>query len=105
LLNLKYEVYDENELRTKMDVVHQEPKQKVQLYYDKLERFFCQGPHLRCKEAKMVSGQITTKLKELLVVCIHQDMDEFLSSVIEVVKVLGEIGETPYLYRRRGKRN
>ncbi len=40
----------------------------------------------------MVSSQITTKLKELLMVCTHQDMDEFLSNVIEVVKVLGEIG-------------
>jgi hypothetical protein len=54
--HLKYGVYDEDELITKMDAVHQEPKQKVQLYYDNWKGFFCQGPDLRCRKAKTVFG-------------------------------------------------
>jgi hypothetical protein len=35
-------------------------------------------------------------LKKLLEVCNYQNVDELLSTIIEVEKVLGEIGKTPY---------
>jgi hypothetical protein len=43
LLHLKYGVYDEDELKMKMDAIMQKPRQRVQLYYDRLERLFVKG--------------------------------------------------------------
>jgi hypothetical protein len=57
------------------------------------KKAFYQGPHPRCKEMKMVSSQIATKIG---VVGGLQNMDELLLATIEVAKVLGRIGETPY---------
>jgi hypothetical protein len=34
--------------------------------------------------------------KKLIVVRTYQDMDEFLTTIIDIEKVLGEIGETLY---------
>ncbi len=96
LLHLKYGLYDENELRTKMDVVWQEPKQRVQLYYNKLERFFVKGHILDVERRRQSMSKLCPELRKLLVVCTYQNMDEFLSTTIKVEKVLGEIGETPY---------
>ncbi len=43
LINHKYGIYDEDELRLKMDAMREEPRQRVQLYYDRLERLFVKG--------------------------------------------------------------
>ncbi len=43
MLHLKYGVYDEDELKMKMDAIMQKPRQRVQLYYDRLERLFVKG--------------------------------------------------------------
>jgi hypothetical protein len=40
---LKYGVYDEDELRMKIDIIRQEPKHRVQLYYNRLEKLFIKG--------------------------------------------------------------
>jgi hypothetical protein len=45
---------------------------------------------------KMVSLQVATRVEEVVSGLHYQDMDELLSTVIEMEKVLGEIGETPY---------
>jgi hypothetical protein len=43
LLDQKYGIYNEDELRLKMDAVHQELRQRVQLYYDMSEKLFVKG--------------------------------------------------------------
>jgi hypothetical protein len=37
---LKYGVYDEDELRMKIDIIRQEPKHRVQLYYNRFAKLF-----------------------------------------------------------------
>jgi hypothetical protein len=39
----KYKVYDGENLRVKMDIIKQEPRQHVQSYYDRLECLFVRG--------------------------------------------------------------
>jgi hypothetical protein len=39
----KYGVYDGEELKVKMDAIRQESRQRVQLYYDRLEQLFMRG--------------------------------------------------------------
>jgi hypothetical protein len=47
---VKYGVYDGEELRVKMDAIRQDPRQWVQLYYDKLEHLLTKGKSLMHKE-------------------------------------------------------
>lgn len=76
--------------------MHQEPMQKVQLYYDNWKGFFVKGHILDVERQKWFMAKLQLELKELLVVCTYQYMDELLSTTLEVVKVLGKIKETPY---------
>ncbi len=46
----KYGVYDGEELRVKMDAIRQELKQRIQLYYDRLEPLFVKGKILDAKK-------------------------------------------------------
>jgi hypothetical protein len=39
----KYGNVDANDIRLKLDAIKQEPKEKVQKYYEKLDKFFQQG--------------------------------------------------------------
>jgi plasmid rolling circle replication initiator protein Rep len=70
--------------------------EKVQLYYDRLERLFVKGRILDAKRKRRFLSKLRPKLRKLSMVCTYQNMDELLSATIEVEKVLGEIGETPY---------
>lgn len=40
---LKCEIVDKQEIRSKLDVIKQEPKQQVQAYYDKMQKLFTRG--------------------------------------------------------------
>jgi hypothetical protein len=42
-MEYKYKVVDPKEIKMKLDVIKQEPKQWVQLYYDILEKLFTRG--------------------------------------------------------------
>jgi hypothetical protein len=92
----KYDIYDENELRLKMDAVWQEPRQRVQLYYDRLERVFIKGRILDVERCMQFLTKLRPKLRKLLAVKTYEDMDELLTTAVDIEKVLGEIGETLY---------
>ncbi len=40
---LKYGIVDKEDIRAKLDFIKQEPKQKVQAYYDQMEKQFARG--------------------------------------------------------------
>jgi hypothetical protein len=61
-----------------------------------LERFFVQGHISNVEIRRRFLSKLQPKLRKLLVVHTYQDMDELLIIVMEVEKVLGEIGKTPY---------
>lgn len=62
---MKYSVYDEDELRIKMDVVRQELGKKFNCVMIGWSDF-CQGLDYGCKKVKMVLGQIVTRIKEVV---------------------------------------
>ncbi len=79
-----------------MDAMHQEPRQRVQLYYDKLDRLFVKGRILNAKRCMWFLARLRPQLRKLLVIRIYQDMDELLVATIEIKKVIGKIGKTFY---------
>jgi hypothetical protein len=72
-----------------------------------LEKLFVKGRILDVERRRQILAILKPKLKKLLVVRTYHDMDELLAITIEVEKVLGEIGETPYepSYKRKGRKN
>jgi len=62
----------------------------------RLERLFVKGIISNAKRQRRFLARLRPKVRKLLVVRVYQDMDELLTISIEVEKVLGEIGETPY---------
>jgi hypothetical protein len=92
----KYGVYDGEELRVKMDAIKQKPRQRVQLYHDKLEHLFVKGKTLDVERKRRFIAHFRPKIRKLCVVHTYADMDELLAIAIEVEKVFVEIGETPF---------
>jgi hypothetical protein len=80
----------------KMYIVRQKHKQRVQLYYDRSEKLFVNGIIINAKRQRRFLTKLRPELRKLLVIRTYQNMDELLTATIEVEKVLGEIGETPY---------
>ncbi len=82
MLHLKYGVYDEDELKMKMDAICQELRQKVQLYYNRLERFFVKGKISNAKKPKWFMAKLKLVLRKVLVVQAYHDMDKLLATII-----------------------
>jgi hypothetical protein len=80
----------------KMDAICQELRQRVEFYYNRLERFFVKGKILDVKRRKWFLAKLSLELRKLLVVQAYQDMDKLLVTIIEMEKNLGEIKETRY---------
>jgi hypothetical protein len=40
---LKYDIIDKDEVKTKLDLIKQKPKQRIQTYYDCMENLFARG--------------------------------------------------------------
>ncbi len=80
----------------KMDAMHQKLRQKVQLYYNRLERFFVKSKISDPERQRWFLAKLKLELWKLLVVQAYQDMDKILAVVIEMEKKLDEIKETPY---------
>jgi hypothetical protein len=89
LMLAKYGVYDGKKLKVKMDVIKQEPVQRVQNYYDRLEHLFVKGRILNVKRRRWSLAHLRLKIRKLCVVRTYVDMDELLASTIEFNKVLG----------------
>jgi len=92
----KYGKYDHEELKVKMDAIRQEPKQRVQLYYVKLEHLFVKGKILDAKRKRRFFAHLKLEIRKLCMVHTYVDMDELLIATSEVEKVFGEIRETPF---------
>jgi hypothetical protein len=92
----KYGVLDPKEIRINFDAIMQEPRQWVQLYYDRLEKLlYYKGENQRGGIETMVFVCIGAENKlYMLLEIIHMEL--LLDDALEVEKVLGELGETPY---------
>jgi hypothetical protein len=93
LMLTKYDVYDGEEMKLKMDVIKQYPMQWVQNYYDRLEHLFVKRRILDDERKRWFMAHLKSKNKKLCVVHTYVDMDKLLVSTIEVWKVMGEIGD------------
>ncbi len=91
----KYGGIDANDIRVKMDAVNQEPKERVQRYFERLDKLFQKGQIQDAKQRRRFLARLRPEIRKLCVVRVFADIEELVSVAIEVERVLGELGETP----------
>jgi hypothetical protein len=96
LMVQKYGNIDANDIRMKMDVIKQEPKERVQKYFERLDRLFQRGRISDVEQRRRFLARLRPEIRKLCVVRVFADIEELVAAAIEVERVLGEVGETPF---------
>jgi len=92
----KYGNIDADDIRMKMDIIKQEPKERVQKYFERLDRLFQRGRISDVEQRRRFLARLRPEIRKLCVVRVFADIEELVATAIEVERVLAELGETPY---------
>jgi hypothetical protein len=96
LMIQKYGNIDADDIRMKMDVIKQEPKERVQKYFERLDMMFRKGQIQDVEQKRRFLAKLRPEIRKLCVVRVFADIEELVAAAIEVEIVLRELGETPY---------
>ncbi len=92
----KYGNVDADDIRMKLDAVKQEPKEKVHKYFERLDKLFQRGQIHDAEQRRRFLARLRPEIRKLCVVRTFADIEELVGAAIEVERVLGELGETPF---------
>jgi hypothetical protein len=96
LILQKYGNVDDDDIRVKLDAIKQEPRERVQRYFERLDRFFRKGKISDAEQKRRFLAKLRPEIRKLRVVRNFADMEELLGAANEVERVLGELGEIPF---------
>jgi hypothetical protein len=96
LMVQKYGNMDVDDIRMKMDAIKQEPKKKVQKYFERLDKLFQKGQVQDVEQRRRFLARLRPEIRKLCVVRTFVDIEEMVGVAMEVERVLGELGETPF---------
>jgi hypothetical protein len=96
LMIQKYGNIDADDIRMKMDVIKQEPKERVQKYFERLDKMFQKGQIQDVEQKRRFLAKLRPEIRKLCVVRVFADIEELVADAIKVERVLGELGGTPY---------
>jgi hypothetical protein len=80
----------------KMDAIKQEPKERVQKYFERLDKLFRKGKIQDVEQKRRFLARLRPEIQKLCVVRTFANIEELVGVATEVERVLGELGETPY---------
>jgi hypothetical protein len=80
----------------KLDAIKQEPKERVQKYFERLDKLFQKGRLQDAEQRRRFLARLRPEIWKLCVVRTFAYIEELVGAVTEVERVLGELGETPY---------
>jgi hypothetical protein len=92
----KYGNIDADDIRMRMDAIRQEPKERVQRYFEQLDKLFRKGQIHDVEQRRRFLARLRPEIRKLCVVRVFADIEELVGAATEVERVLGELGETPY---------
>jgi hypothetical protein len=92
----KYENVDADDIWMKLDAIKQEPKERVQKYFERLDKLFRKGKIQDVEQRRRFLDRLRPEIRKLCVVRAFVDIEELVGAVMEVERVLGELRETPY---------
>jgi hypothetical protein len=93
---LKYDIVDKEEVHAKLDQIKQKPKEWVQAYHDKMEKFFTRGKMEDVEQRQQFLPRLHLEIRKLCVMRDYANMDELLAIALEVEWVLVKLGEIPF---------
>jgi hypothetical protein len=96
LIIQKYGDVDADDIRMKLDAIKQEPKERVQKYFEHLDKLFQKGRLQDAEQKRRFLAKLRPEIRKLCVVRTFADIEELVSVAMKVERVLGELGETPY---------
>ncbi len=96
LIVQKYGNVDVDDIRMKLDAIKQEPKERVQKYFERLDKLFQRGRIPDAEQRRRFLARLRLEIRKLCVVKTFTDIEELVGVATELDRVLGEIGETPY---------
>ncbi len=96
LMVQKFGNIDADDIRMKMDAIKQEPKERVQKYFERLDKLFRKGKIQDVEQKRRFLAGLRPEIRKLCVVRTFADIEELVGAATEVERVLGELGETPY---------
>jgi hypothetical protein len=92
----KFGNIDADDIRMRMDAIKQEPRERVQKYFERLDKLFRKGKVPDVEQRRRFLARLRPKIRKLCVVRVFTDIEELVGTVVEVERVLGELGETPF---------
>jgi hypothetical protein len=96
LMVQKYGNVDADDIRMKMDAIKQEPKERVQRYFERLDKLFRKGQIQDVEQRRRFLARLRPEIQKLCIVTVFTDIEELVGAATEVERVLGELEETPY---------
>jgi hypothetical protein len=96
LIVQKYGNVDADDIRMRLDAIKQEPKERVQKYFERLDKLFQKGRIRDAEQKRRFLAMLRLKIQKLCVVRMFADIEELVGVATEVERVLGELGEIPY---------
>jgi hypothetical protein len=96
LILQKYGKVDTDDIRMKLDVIKQEPKERVQRYFERLDKLFQRGKIPDAKQRRRFLGKLRPEIRKICVVRTYANIEEMVDAATELERVLGELGETPF---------
>ncbi len=96
LIVQKYGHVDDDDIRMKLDAIKQEPKERVQKYFERLDKLFQRGKIPDAEQRRRFLAKLRPEIRKLCVVRTFADVEELVAASTKVERVLGELGETPF---------
>jgi hypothetical protein len=80
----------------KLDAIKQKPKERVQKYFERLNKLFQKGRIQDAEQKRRFLARLRPEIRKLCVVKTFTDIEELVGAATKLERVLGELGETPY---------
>jgi hypothetical protein len=92
----KFGDVDVDEIRVKLDVIKQKPKERVEKYFERLDKLLQRGKIGDAKQRRRFLAQLRPELRRFYVVRTYTNIEEMVNATTEIERVLGDLRETPY---------
>jgi hypothetical protein len=96
LIVQKYGDVNADDIRMKLDTIKQEPKERVQKYFESFDKLFQRGRIPNAEQRRRFLAKLRPEIWKLCIVRTFTDIEELVGAATEPERVLGEIGETPF---------
>jgi hypothetical protein len=96
LIVQKYGDVDADDIMMKLDAIKQEPKERVQKYFECLDKLFQRGKIQDVEQRRRFLARLRPEIRKLCVVRTFADIEELVGTATKLERMLGELGETPF---------